>query len=152
MPTTTYIALATITLTGNDSEIIFSNIPNTYRHLVVTGHFNCSGGSVINSRINGSNANLARVRIIGFGSVPYTDYAGDPLIAEYSGWSNFVINIMDYSATDKNKILLSRTNNTDRVQAIGSSWASTTAINSYGLIPNGSFISGSTFSLYGIAG
>lgn len=152
MPTSTYVALATITLTGSDSEIVFSNIPNTYRHLVVTGHFNTSGGSVINSKINGSSANLARVRIIGFGTSPIPDYGGDALIAEYSGWSNFIINIMDYSATDKNKILLSRTNSTDRVQAIGSSWASTTAINSYGLTPNGSFLTGSTFSLYGIVG
>ncbi len=37
MPTPTYIALATITLNADASQVVFSSIPNTYRDLVIQG-------------------------------------------------------------------------------------------------------------------
>jgi hypothetical protein len=39
MPTSTYVALATVTLASTDSEIVFSSIPATYRDLVLVTNF-----------------------------------------------------------------------------------------------------------------
>jgi hypothetical protein len=80
------------------------------------------------------------------------------LIGAYTGLSTStaqttVVQLMDYSATDKHKTILARHNNSaGEVSMSASRWASNTAINSISLkvLPSGSFQSGSTFSLFGV--
>jgi hypothetical protein len=59
---------------------------------------------------------------------------------------------MDYSATDKHKTVLVRSNAASTgVEAIAQRWASTAAITSILVFPStGSWAAGGTFSLYGI--
>ena len=62
------------------------------------------------------------------------------------------ISIMDYSATDKHKTVLSRSGQANSaVDAWAGRWANTTGITSFGMAPaTGNFQAGSVFSLYGV--
>jgi hypothetical protein len=65
---------------------------------------------------------------------------------------NFINQIMDYSATDKHKTLLARSNGSGtQVQGHASRWANTAAITSFVVSNAGTFSTGTTFNLYGIA-
>jgi hypothetical protein len=151
MPTPTYTPLATVTLGSSASSVTFSSIPATYRDLilVIRGSLNAGVGSI---RFNGdSGANYTRVGMYGDGSSAVS----------YSGTSAEVFNnpitsimqIFDYSATDKHKTYLDR----DAVPsfaaiAMAGRWANTAAITTVAVIgTGGTFDSGTTFNLYGIA-
>jgi hypothetical protein len=161
MPTPTYTALATRTLTGTASSVVFSTIPATYRDLILV----CSGTSsntAINSifvRFNsdtGSNyayvAMYATAAGAGSGATTLTGAVAGLTIS--SSVNTNITQIMDYSATDKHKTVLSRQNSLGDsfVRASTSRWANTAAITSITcFIDTGAnFNSGSTFSLYGI--
>lgn len=155
MPTNTYTALATLTLTGTDTDISFASIPATYRDLVLICSATASSGQDILIKFNNDASNYSRVYAYGPGS-------GTNSNADSSnGWgvvrssaSNTVLQIMDYSATDKHKSVLSRLNGASDygVAMIAGRWASTTAINAVSVsVASGTFSIGSTFSLYGIA-
>jgi hypothetical protein len=73
----------------------------------------------------------------------------------YVSTTNFetlIFNVIDYSATDKHKVTLSRFNQHDQsVNMIAGRWANTAAINTVTIDQLvTSFASGSTFSLYGV--
>jgi hypothetical protein len=63
-----------------------------------------------------------------------------------------IANIMDYSATDKHKTILTRGNGTsDAVIAFANRWANTAAVTSVAASTlTGTFNSGTTISLYGV--
>jgi hypothetical protein len=63
------------------------------------------------------------------------------------------MDLIDYSATDKHKTILSRLNNTARAtNALINRWPSTAAITSIRINGNGAnFTTGSTFALYGVS-
>jgi len=63
------------------------------------------------------------------------------------------VHFMDYSQTDKHKTILMRTNRASTgTSMIAGRWAQTTAITSIVVAPDGgTFASGSTFALYGVA-
>lgn len=162
MPTSTYLALATLTLSGNDSLVEFASIPNTYRDLVLVCSFravNSSGLTYPSFRFNndsGSNyptigmfANSASANgtsqsfgRIGMGGNTSTSFG------------HFVtMNIFDYSVTDKHKTFTANENHygTSMVQWAGR-WASTSVISSIQVFleDNSNMASGSSFTLYGI--
>jgi hypothetical protein len=164
MPTPTYTALANITLGSSASSVSFSSIPATYRDLVlvaVTTVTNSSGDLQV--RINNdTGSNYSTVQMGGQGSgsgfsATYT-FAGI-LPSNNVGESttiptNFQLAFMDYSATNKHKTVLTRTNNAGLgTQAQANRWANTNAITSIqcAVRTAGQFSSGSTFALYGIA-
>jgi hypothetical protein len=68
--------------------------------------------------------------------------------------SNAIVQIMDYSATDKHKTSLVRSNqpSDQGAWAIANRWASNTAVNSITIDPTGSntITSGTTLALYGV--
>lgn len=165
MPTNTYTALATITLGGTDSEVVFASIPATYRDLVlVVGNMTATSANTFYVQLNGDTAsNYSWVTAWGpgsgsGGSASLTNNGA--LVGGYTGVSTStgqttIIQLMDYSATNKHKTFLSRHNNSaGEVSMSAARWASNTAVNQVNLkiLPSGSFNSGSTFSLYGIAG
>ena len=155
MPTNTYTALATITLTGTDSEIIFGSIPASFRDLVLICSATASTGQDILIKLNTDASNFSRQYAYGPGSGTNANAdSSNGMGVVRTSASNSVIQFMDYSATDKQKTIISRLNGASDygVAMIAGRWASTTAINSISAyVGSGTFSIGSTFSLYGIA-
>jgi len=165
MPTNTYTPLATLTLTGGDSEIVFSNIPATYRDLIVVAQFQMSGtSSASRLRLNGdTGANYSGVWATGTGSGSggsgsESGATGARIIGASFGPDNtfgnqLILQVMDYSATDKHKTVLSRYSGAaTEVQMTASRWANTAAVTSVTIydVLGQTYQSGSTFSLYGV--
>jgi hypothetical protein len=164
MPTLTYIPLATVTLTGPDSEIVFSSIPATYRHLVIVKCAATSANSNNIMRFNGdANNNYTGIFMTGNGSSATTGSPSGSFAQTDSsafttttvGQTNSIVQIFDYAATNKHKTVLVRANRAaGAVDTLFFRYASLSAITSIQLRPNNTnftWSSGSTFSLYGIA-
>lgn len=150
-----WVALANITLSSTASSVTFSNIPNTYRDLVLV--YDAQGGSAQEVRLalNGSTANGTFVYMLGDGSTTGSGTASALIAGTIStNRSNNILQIMDYSATDKHKTMLIRSNRpSEATLAYACRWASTSAVTSVQVYPNsGNWTSGGTFALYGIAG
>lgn len=166
MPTPTYTPLATITLTGSDGSITFGSIPNTFRDLVIVCNFqNSSTASATRLRLNGdtgANYNGVWAAATDSGTGGSGSESGQTsartfgaIIGPANTFTNLgVIQIMDYSASDKHKVILSRygSASTDN-QITASRYASNTAISSVTIfdILGQTYQTGSTFSLYAIA-
>ena len=165
MPTNTYTALATITLTSTDTEVVFSSIPNTYRDLIVVCQWGLtgSGDTIAGFRLNGATSGYTNVTMFGDTSPsPGSDTRTSDNLSfvwrignDGTTKATTIIQIMDYSATDKHKTSLTRNSNLTNsfVSATAGRWASNDAVNTVALRPwnGGNIASGSTFSLYGIA-
>lgn len=166
MATATYIALANLTLTGTDSSITFSSIPATYRDLVLVisaASDDAATADNIGVYFNSSTSNYSTVRMLGTGSTTISGTAPvSTRIAQITvpaanltgQFGSAIINVMDYSATDKHKTVLVRSNTPgDQTHAAAGRWADTSAITSVTIdlyASTDNFISGSTFALYGI--
>lgn len=168
MATDTYIALANYTVAGaGDGEVVFSSIPDTYRDLVLVINIVGLSGSPTSAgaylQVNSdSGSNYSYVYMRGSGSsATSTSVAsdtkwGDALFSTDNP-HNAIIQFMDYSATDKHKTMLSRTNDPSSLGVAGYAgrWANTNAITSIKIVAPDSasdtFDIGSSFALYGIA-
>lgn len=159
MATSTYIALANITLTATDSSVVFSSIPATYRDLVLVLNAEMSSASTndVYLRLNEDASNHTQVNMRGTGSATSSVTYSTITLNAASTFSvsrlyTVICHIMDYSATDKHKTVLTRGNWAGGdINATAGRWASTTAVSSFSLVPSaGSFAIGSTFALYGI--
>lgn len=159
MPTNTYTALATVTLGGSDADIIFSSIPATYRDLVIVIRAkNTVDAQGIRCQFNSDTGNnYSYVVMYGTGSSAASGASSSQGYADFgvnrTTDTSTIVQIMDYSATDKHKTMLVRSDNASEITlAYANRWASTSAITSIKLYASvNSFTSGSTFSLYGIA-
>jgi len=159
MPTPTYTPLATKTLTATATSVTFSSIGQGFRDLVlvVRGLPNTTIDTLLEINLD-TGANYSGVVMVGNGSsaASYT-YSGNSIYLDYaaaSGATGYVIkaDILDYTATDKHKSVLTRASG-DSVNAQANRWASTSAINRLRIYTNGGgwvFGIGSTFTLYGI--
>lgn len=153
----TFVALANITLGSSASSVTFSSIPTTgFRDLVLVYSGTTSSVSGVEGRFNGdSGSNYSLVRMFGAASGANSSsastnyfpvvYTGNPITA------TSIVQIMDYSATDKHKTSLTRAGGLqyDTTEAVASRWANTSAITSINILSVG-FTAGSTFALYGI--
>jgi hypothetical protein len=146
--------LANTTLSSNTGTVTFSNIPNTYRDLVavinvvgLTGAPTARGGYMTFNGAGGSAVYMES---------NLTSGISEMLMPFAPNHGVFIINIMDYSATDKHKTILARagTAASSSVWAIAGRVATTSAITSVAFIgpddASDQFLSGSTFALYGI--
>jgi len=160
MPQPTYTPLATVTLTSNASSVTFSNIPATYRDLILVFNGSATSGSDLRFRFNSDTGN--NYNFVNMGAASAT-----PQSASSSNQSSIAVSytavlttrrnvvltqIMDYSATDKHKTLLARANDEGQgVSATAARWANTNAITTILLYPDANqFSSGSRFDLYGV--
>ena len=169
MPTPTYTPLATVTLGTATSSVTFSSIPATYRDLILVSFVRSNRAATDDDffvKFNSdSGSNYSYVRMVGRGGgassasningTNANDLGQIPAASSTAGqFANSVLQIMDYSATDKHKTTLTRTNaagSTDVTGAHAGRWANTAAITTVSLNPRlGSFISGSTFNLFGV--
>ncbi len=158
MPTNTYTPLANVTLGGSDASITFSSIPATYRDLILVINATANSNvATIGLRFNAdSGNNYTYVSMAGSGSSASssTNTQSVALIGYTNSTSPWVnkAQIMDYSATDKHKTVLSRDDNAAaNVGAVANRWANTAAITSIEVnAAVNSFASGTTIALYGV--
>lgn len=149
------VALATLTLSGSQTTITFSNIPATYRDLRLVVNAYGPGGDNSYCRFNSdSSSNYPQVYMYGNGSS--ANSSSSTWTEQYLGtlgtaMTTNTLDIFDYAQSDKHKSTLARGNDTTAyVQARAGCWASTSAITSIAVTCGGSYSTGSTFSLYGI--
>jgi hypothetical protein len=138
--------------------VTFSSIPATYRDLVLVIDFVGSSGTVGgNVRFNSdSGSNYPRVTMVGSNDVASSTSGTETSILSTTSDSTARVlatfNIMDYSATDKHKSVLTRANRPTTVLAGAWRWADTAAITTIQVsTAANSYAAGSVFSLYGIA-
>ena len=162
MPTPTYDLIASNVLSSSASSVTFSSIPATYRDLVVVAQpINTVGDTQLAMRLNSdTGTNYSRVVMGGNGSTAQSaSNTLDRILTGYdSSMTNsqdslFIVQLMDYSVTDKHKTLLIRGNRAaGGTDAHAVRWANTAAVNTILLYPFAdSFASGSSFYLYGIS-
>jgi len=156
LPTPTYTPLATVTLGGTAASVTFSSIPATYRDLIVVVNATGTTGLQARMRFNsdsGSNYSFVRMGGDTFGAASSSGTDTSVIIGNFTGTPHaLIINIMDYSATDKHKTVISRSNvSSSAAEAFANRWANTAAITSVQVNTSTStWAAGSTFSLYGV--
>jgi hypothetical protein len=154
MPTPTYTPLATVTLGGTASSVTFSSIPATYRDLVLVVNGKTSGNQSTGLRFNSdSGSNYSMVRMFTTSSSTSTTTFGLLTTGDPTADTLSIAQIMDYSATDKHKTFLVRSNITaNNTAAHAVRWADTDAITSVEVVAiSTTWAVGTTFGLYGIA-
>ena len=156
MATSTYVALATTTLSSNSGSVTFSSIPATYRNLVCVINGNGTTTTevdvVFNSDTNSANYPSIAMQSQGAGSGTSTQWIGYFLSIVSN--QTIIHRIIDYTATDKQKTTLFSDDRPGNNSARGAvRWANTAAITQIEYrTPGGQFTSGTTLSLYGIEG
>lgn len=160
-----YIALANVTLGSSSTNITVSSISQGYRDLVLVINAAPTAQTQFRLQFNeDTNSNYFSVNMMGSGtsastgsgqSNAFTMPYAQSLVANNFFMS--VINIMDYSATDKHKTALVRNTKIDTVNGFGTTdatayrWSNTSAINSLLIkTDSGSIAAGSTLALYGV--
>jgi hypothetical protein len=157
-----YTALANVTLGSNTSTVTFTSISASYKDLVLviegrssisenpTMRFNADTGSnypMVNMYGNGSTTTSATSNSAYF-------FIGYGVTFDSGNRSSAIINVMDYSATDKHKAILIRDNNPGvATEAQAGRWANTAAVNSISCFFNfgANWTTGTTFALYGVS-
>ena len=157
MATSTYTALATYTSDGTESSLSFGSIPSSYRDLVLVVSGTASTATQIFGRFNSdSGSNYSNVYMRGYSSGTQSSSSTQSYLqGTYLGSSatQLIMQVMDYSATDKHKTVLTRLDRDGATQtfALAERWASTSAVTSIDLTLNsGTLSSGTTLSLFGI--
>jgi len=153
----TYEKIATNTLGNNTATVTFNSISGSYTDLVVViSGYMTSGAGYGFVRVNGdTGSNYSRTFIQGDGSSAIASGNSNDnqnYITMYNTNStNAIFNFMNYSNTTTYKTYLSRDGGIEgSTIATVNLWRSTSAITSISFIAVSNFISGSTFTLYGI--
>jgi hypothetical protein len=158
MPTPTYDLIASNVLGSSASSIEFASISSSYRDLVIVVTATNSSLAQLRVRPNGLTTNLSSVTAEGNGTTTasntYTNIGEMGLFNNLgtSDTSTQIIQFLDYAQTDKHKTILIRNNRVPGgVAIVAGRWASTSAITSIVLAPDGGTLSaGSTFYMYGL--
>jgi hypothetical protein len=163
-PAGAYDALATVTLTGNVSEVVFAGIPSGYKHLQIRAF---TFGSVLDEnlrlRFNGDTAsNYSRHSLnsnntstpLAYATAPES-YIGIGGVGNTTYGYVSVNDILDYANVNTNKTVRSL-NGTDRngagyVSIMSGNWRNTAAITSITISPaSGTLAQYSSYALYGV--
>ena len=156
----TYEPIATQTLGGSSSSVSFSSIPSTYTDLILTIDGTVSSNCGIQMQFNSdSGSNYTFTRITGDGTTASSDRSASITFMELgfyvSSTRNMnIVQIMNYANTTTFKTVLNRANAQSiniGTQLYAELWRKTPeAINAISISASGNFVSGSTFTLYGI--
>jgi hypothetical protein len=160
-----YTALANVTLGSTATSVTFSSINTSlYRDLVLVSNVRTTVNARIYFQFNNDSNNHSQVSAEGNGSSTYSAVGGltDSIYAA-NGWdgifanepTTFVMNVMDYSATDKHKTVLLRGGSAGGSTSVAQGmhagrYASTSTITSI-KISGATWQVGSTFALYGVS-
>ena len=157
MATNTFVELNKTVASGSMTTLTWSSIPDTYTDLFIVGSCKAvSPGGATFLRFNGvSTGSYGRVRILSNGSsnssVAVANETKIVLDAPSFDWSNFTAHVQNYSNNTTHKTAIGRSNSTDYVVATVGTYRSTDKIHTISLtIDGGSYVDGSTFSLYGV--
>lgn len=159
----TYDSIATSTVSSNTTTITFSSIPQTYTDLVLICNFknttsvdmfikfnNISTSIYSDTHLYGITGNVVGNYRQTSASLGLLDLGANGM---GTALGTTIINLMNYSNTDKFKTYLSRTAFTSiHTGATSGLWRSTAAINQIDIIASSSntIATGGVFSLYGI--
>jgi hypothetical protein len=157
---TTYTPLATTTLGSNTTTVTFSSISSAYTDLILVASTKNTTTSVNSLQMafnSDSGSNYSFSIIYGDGSaVASARYTTQSVgVAGWDSTTNFtptIINIQNYSNATTYKTAISRSADAGgRNSAFVNLWRSTAAISTVSLTSqSASFVTGSTFTLYGI--
>ena len=165
-------AIASTTLTGTSASVTFSSITSAYEHLQIRAYCRTDEAALLSSlglRLNSdSGSNYAYHLLLGNGSTATASRVASAvrIIPGYCPGSTatanifgvFVIDILDYASTNKNKTIRSL-NGEDRNGAGNATfasglWMSTSAVTSIefgrGPIGTANLVAGTVVSLYGL--
>jgi hypothetical protein len=175
-PTTGFVSIATTTLSSTQATIDFTSIPSTYKHLQIryiarNSAANTDGYQAIQFNGDSTNGNYYFYHFLEGVGTGISAAAGGTnagiLAGRNSGASATsgvfgagIIDILDYTNTNKNKVVRvlagSDNNGSGNVLDLSSGfWLNTAAVTSIKLLAGlggYSFVSGTTFALYGIQG
>lgn len=149
--------IANITLAGTTTSVIFSNITQAYRDLVIVsnGLSNSSGNEIFVNLNGDTTSNYGFVQIYSTGT-SNTSNSGVNTFAsagrQSTAAASNVLTIFDYSTTDKHKSMLLRGDLASQYTTLQAlRWSSNSAVTTVGLYPGtGSFSAGSSFAVYGV--
>lgn len=161
-----YESIATGNPNGSQSNITFSSIPSTYKHLQIRGiasNSTTDQWSFISFNGNLTASNYYSHDLAGNGSTVTASALSGTSLGAYAfvtsnnaAYGAFVIDILDYNDTNKNKtirILSGRDlNGSGEVRITSGVFLSTAAITSIAINASNNWRSGSQFALYGIRG
>jgi hypothetical protein len=162
MAVSTYNAIGSVTLSSAQTQVTFSNIPQTYTDLVVVVEGAGSTGGDLKFTLNGDAAtNYSTTWLSGDGSTATSLRHNNYAYAEADRWESVtttlgatahILNVMNYSNSTTFKTTLIRSNSAAAgTSALVSLYRSTAAITSMTLfLSGGTFSTGSTFNLYGV--
>ena len=151
----TYEPIATTTLGSNQATVTFNSFGG-YTDLILVANFTITDSGQNYKVKFDSSSNYSDTRMLGTGSsaASYRSSNEDGIIIgnTYSGTNTAITQFMNYANTSTYKTVLSRQNNAGTlVSAHVGLWRSTSAITTMTLFQTaGSFVTGSTFTLYGI--
>jgi hypothetical protein len=161
----TYVALATQTLGSAAATVTFSSISGSYTDLILVAsplRDATSGGYVTMQFNSDTGSNYSNTGLLGNGTAGQSSRTTSQNFV-YFNWGNnglsttdpntMIASFQNYSNTTTYKSYLSRANQaTTSTDAVVGLWRSTAAISTIAISrTTGSFATGSTFSLYGIA-
>ena len=156
----TYSSLASTTLSTSAASVTLSSISSAYTDLVLVTQHTCASGT--NNQLvirpnSDSSAIYSRTGVTGDGSAPSSfQLTGEQgIFVSYVGnntdITTSVNHFQNYSSTNINKSIITRSNNYLFPRAQITLWRSTAAISSLYIYPySGTFAAGSIFTLYGI--
>jgi len=170
-PISAYDSIATATVTsGNQTTITFSSVPQTYTHLQIRGiargtYAGSGGGNPITRFNSDSGTNYVVHRLGGNGASAYAQAGLTQTSISHYGLTGandatgmfgaFVIDILDYTNTNKNKVvrmfIADDMNGSGNIQFGSGVWLNTAAISTITLTTDyADFFANSSFALYGI--
>ena len=162
MPTSTYVALASTTLTSATSIVSFTSIPQTYKELVFSiSAYGTSAFSGFRMYYNNDTSNQYYTSIVfGAGGSRNNFYSEASYLNLWSTstapiWdadaSGYEICIPEYAQSSRPKTFLGQGFTANNSTLSTGIWYPTTAISSvYFSVSAGNFAIGSTFNLWGI--
>jgi hypothetical protein len=172
-PAGAYESIGAVTVpSGGVASITFGLIPQTYSHLQIRGlHRSSNTGSsnwhalIRFNSDSGNNYTYHGLRGDGSSAIAYNAASQSFGLSIISGddantalsWGGGVVDILDYSSTNKNKTIRTFTgfeeNGQGMVELLSSLWMNTAAVSTVTLsISSGTFLQNSSFALYGIKG
>jgi len=164
-----YESIATVTPSGSD--VTFSSIPSTYKHLQIRVlakstrsdasvdtmylRFNGDTGSTYNVHTMTANGSSAQ-----FSAYPGTTIWGTWDLTDAQSQANTfaasIVDILDYSDTNKYTTTKafggSDKNGSGGIGLFSGLWRNTAAVSSIRIFAEGNYVAGSSFALYGIKG
>lgn len=158
----TYDSIASTTLGSAAASVTFSSISGSYTDIVAVCNIKGDSGNIgcevqLNSD-TGSNYSTTQLQVYGatVASNGYSNQTSIFLTSQYASgtneWTVVLWNFQNYSNTTTNKTVLGRySRQTNEVSAGVGLWRNTAAITTIKFTATGgSFVTGSTFTLYGI--